>query len=81
MNGKTPLGVALIARKYNIPVIGIAGTLGEGYRELYNEGFQSIFSIVQGPSDLQFCLDNASRLIKETTEQIFRLMPCAANHL
>lgn len=74
LQGKTPWGVAQIARKYNKPVIGIAGTLGNGYQELYAEGFKSIFSISQGPADLQFCLANASRLIEETTAQIFRLI-------
>ena len=74
IHGKTPWGVAQIALKYDKPVIGIAGTLGEGYQQLFHEGFKSIFSISQGPSDLQYCLKNASRLIKETAVQIFRLV-------
>ncbi|MNG13282.1 Glycerate kinase [compost metagenome] len=32
LRGKTPFGVARIARQHGVPVIVIAGTLGEGYQ-------------------------------------------------
>ena len=34
LRGKTPFGVARIARQHGVPVIVIAGTLGEGYQAL-----------------------------------------------
>ena len=72
--GKVPFGVAQLAQKYKKPVIGIAGTLGKGYQELYNFGFQSIFSIVDGPQSLEWALENAKQLICNTSERIIRLV-------
>lgn len=72
--GKTPWGVAQIAKKYNKPVIGIAGSLGEGFSDLYEQGFQSLFSIAQGPASLQYCIENANNLLKTTAEQVFRII-------
>ncbi|MCL2665314.1 MAG: glycerate kinase, partial [Defluviitaleaceae bacterium] len=46
--GKTPFGVAQLAKKYGKPVICLAGYLGEGYESLYEHGFTSFFSISNG---------------------------------
>lgn len=72
--GKVPFGVAQLAQKYNKPVIGIAGTLGEGYQELYSFGFQSIFSIAEGPRSLEWAMKNAKQLIYNASERIIRLV-------
>ncbi|MFV0551361.1 MAG: glycerate kinase [Anaerorhabdus sp.] len=72
--GKTPWGVARLARKYNKPLIAFAGFLGEGYRELYDEGFTSIFALPNGPASLDSCIANAPELLADTAEQVFRLL-------
>lgn len=54
--GKTPYGVAQVAKKYQKKVIGITGNIGEGIEELYEEGFDAIFSIVPGIIDLPTAL-------------------------
>ena len=41
--GKAPAGVAKIAKKYNKPVIGISGTVGEGINEVYKVGIDEQF--------------------------------------
>ena len=43
---KSPVAVSLRAKKYNIPVIIISGSLGKGYNELENMGIDAFFSIV-----------------------------------
>jgi len=43
--GKTPLGVARIAKKLGIPVVAVAGALGAGYEILYELGIDAIFPI------------------------------------
>lgn len=45
--GKTPYGVTQIAKKYNVPVISLAGYLGQGIDQLYKEGFTAIFGILE----------------------------------
>lgn len=72
--GKTPFGVAQIAKKYNLPVISLAGYLGQGIDQLYDHGFTAIFGILGQPSSLQAALENGSENIERTTENIMRLI-------
>jgi glycerate kinase len=74
--GKTPYGVAKIAEKYNIPVIAIAGSLGEGVNDLYKEGFSSIFSISNKPMTLEDSIKNDVSLLEDTAERILRAVLC-----
>ena len=53
LRGKTPFGVARIARDAGVPVVVLAGTLGEGYQELYNHGIDAAFSLASGPMTLE----------------------------
>ena len=45
LRGKVPMGVAQRAKKQNVPVICIVGSIGEGYEEIYEHGITSIMSI------------------------------------
>jgi len=71
--GKTPFGVAQIAKEKNIPLIVLAGSLGDGYQTLYEKGFDGIFSIIDKPMELQEAIDNAEVLLENTTESVIRL--------
>lgn len=76
--GKTPWGVAQLARKHNKPCIGIAGLLGDRFQELYHEGFSSLFTLQNGPLSLEESLAQAPGLIADTAEQVFRLITSSA---
>lgn len=54
--GKTPFGVAQLAKALNKPVIAFAGVLGEGVEELYPYGFSQIISINPPDTDLETAL-------------------------
>ena len=69
---KSPVAVSLRAKKYNIPVIVISGSLGNGYNELQNMGIHSFFSIVNTPMDLQYAINNAFELIEISTQEIYK---------
>lgn len=56
LHGKTPIGVARVAKAAGCRVIGIAGCLSGEYESLYEHGFDAVFSIVPGPMDLQQAL-------------------------
>ncbi len=71
--GKTPFGVAQIAKTKNIPVIVLAGSLGEGYQSLYEKGFDGIFSIIDKPMSLQEAIDQAAKLLENAAENVVRL--------
>ncbi|NRO22018.1 glycerate kinase family protein [Lactobacillus helveticus] len=72
--GKTPYGVAQIAKKENIPVISLAGYLGEGIEQLYDEGFTAIFGILDKAEDIHQALKDGPKNIERTTENIVRLI-------
>jgi glycerate 2-kinase len=72
--GKTPSGVAREASKENIPVIAICGAIGPGYRELYNYGFTSIFSINNKPMTVEESIEDSSKLIVDISERIMRVI-------
>lgn len=51
--GKTPMGVAQVAKKYQKPVIAIAGSLGEGAEQTHQYGIDAVFSITDCPMSLE----------------------------
>ena len=79
LRGKTPMGVARIARAAGVPVIAIAGSLGEGYQELYAAGIHAAFSLVQGPCTLEQACRDAARLLADRACDIMRVW-LAARH-
>ncbi|NNH78197.1 glycerate kinase [Acinetobacter sp. ANC 5380] len=72
--GKTPFGVAQVAKRLNKPVIACSGYIGEGIEELYEEGFTAIFGIVDGICDLPTALENGEKNLERTCENICRVL-------
>jgi len=72
--GKTPYGVAKIAKKYDKPVIAIAGGIGKDANILYEKGIDSIFSIVNKPMTLEEAMENAGFLLEDVAERIVRVL-------
>ena len=74
LRGKTPLGVARIARQQQVPVIVLAGTLGEGYADLYEQGIEAAFSLASGPMTLEQACRQAPTLLRERARDIARVL-------
>nr|WP_257009141.1 glycerate kinase [Bacillus sp. 7884-1] len=72
--GKTPFGVASIARKYSIPVIAFAGRIGNGVEPLYEHGFTSIIGILKGVSYLDEALKSGEANLEFAAENICRIL-------
>ena len=74
--GKTPSGVAKLAKKHGIPVIAIGGSVDDEIGNIYDCGITAAFSIMDSPMTLLEAMDtsNAKRLVEKTAEQIFRLI-------
>ena len=72
--GKTPVGVAKVAKAENIPVIAIAGGIGEGADAVYDAGIDAMLGIVQAPMSLEDAVEDAMQLIADTAEQAARLV-------
>ena len=72
--GKTPVGVAKVAKADNIPVIAIAGGIGEGAKAVYDAGIDAMLGIAQEPMSLEDAVADAPQLIADTAEQAARLV-------
>lgn len=72
--GKTPSGIARLAQKHDIPVIGITGSIGENIDILFNHGFHAVLPIVPGPVTLDKAMANAEDYIVRTMVNAARLM-------
>lgn len=68
--GKTPYGVVTIAKKYNISTIILAGNVGKDIDILYDYGFDTIFSIMQGVDSLENALKKGKENIERTAKNI-----------
>ncbi|MDU8618206.1 glycerate kinase [Pseudomonas syringae] len=78
LRGKTPLGVARVARRRQVPVIVLAGTLGEGYEQLYAQGIGAAFALVSGPMSLEQACRDTRRLLHERARDVARLWQMAS---
>lgn len=71
-NGKTPFGVAKTAQAHQVPVVLIAGSIGDGIEELYDHGVHSVFAMVDKPMSLDKAMADSERLLANATERIMR---------
>lgn len=72
--GKTPMGVASVAKDNNVKTIAFAGKVEEGCENLYDIGITSIFSIMRGVTDLDNALRMGSYNLEKTVENVLRII-------
>ena len=72
--GKTPYGVAQIAKKYNKPVFACAGFIGNQVDVLYDEGITAIFGILAKASSIEEALQAGEDNLERTVENIVRVL-------
>ncbi|WP_255556917.1 glycerate kinase [Sodalis sp. dw_96] len=77
--GKTPYGVAKAAKVRNVPVIALAGRIGKGTDELYQEGIDAIFGIIPDIGELESLLSAGQINITRASENIGRLLKIATH--
>ncbi len=70
--GKTPFGVAQVAKQFNKPVIAFAGVVGDGIDELYDLGFSQIIGINPPEISMEHAIVHASMYLEEAVEQYVR---------
>ena len=72
--GKTPIGVATLAKKYDVPVIAFGGRIGNGIEELYSLGIDSIIRITPGVIGLDEALKDGKDNLEIAVENILRII-------
>ncbi len=72
LRGKVVIGIAQRAKKQNIPVIAIVGTIGEGAEGAYDMGVSSIFSINRQAVDFEKSRYFSAENLEKTMDSILR---------
>ena len=72
--GKTPMGVASVAKANNVKTIAFAGKIEEGSENLYEVGITSMFSIMRGVSDIDTALKMGKYNLEKTVENVMRVL-------
>ncbi|OBU28640.1 glycerate kinase [Photobacterium kishitanii] len=70
IHGKTPIGVARAAKKFNKPVIGIAGCLSQDCGVVYEHGIDAVFSVVPAAISLEQAFKDAALNVELTARNV-----------
>ena len=74
--GKAPIGAAKLAKKYDIPVVALGGSVARDSAVCNESGIDALFPIVRGPVSLKEAMepDAAKANLSDTAEQVYRLI-------
>lgn len=70
VHGKVPVGVASVAKRYNKPVIGIAGSLTADVGVVHQHGIDAVFSVIYNICTLDDALKNAAENVRMTARNV-----------
>ena len=70
IHGKTPIGVAKIAKSHNLPVICIAGSVEDGADIIHQMGIDEIYSVIEGDYDLTEVIIEAGHKLTQAAQKI-----------
>ncbi|ELY6243979.1 glycerate kinase [Cronobacter universalis] len=79
IHGKTPIGVARVAKQFQRPVVAIAGSLTPDYQIVHEHGIDAAFSVLDRIVTLQEALDDAERNLRVTARNVAALWRLAEN--
>lgn len=72
--GKAPVGVARIAKEYNVPTLCLSGSLGNRHEEVLQCGISGLMSIIPRPMNLEDCMSDAPELIRRATARLCQVV-------
>ena len=70
VHGKTPIGVARVAKRHGKAVIGIAGSLGADVGVVHAHGIDAVFSVLGKPCTLDEALRDAAANVELTARNV-----------
>lgn len=71
--GKSVGAVAALAKRSCLPVLALAGSLGDDYQQLYQLGIDGLAVLPPGPMTLSAAMQNAAKLLSEATERMLKI--------
>ena len=72
--GKAPVGVAAVAKRHGVPVVCIAGGLGDGADEVLRHGIDALATTVPQPMSLEDCMGQGAALVEAAAARACRLV-------
>jgi glycerate 2-kinase len=72
--GKAPVGVAAAAKRHGVPVICLAGGLGQGADDVLARGIDAVASVIPAAMSLEEAMRRGSGLVEEATARACRLV-------
>lgn len=72
LHGKTPVGVARVAQAQGVPVVALAGSLGDGYQQVREAGIEAAFSLAPGPISLEYACAHAAEELEARAADLAR---------
>jgi glycerate kinase len=74
LSGKIPAEVSRRAKRYSIPVVALAGSIGKDARINLEHGIDAYASILDAPCSLSEAITNTATLLSNAAEQMIRLL-------
>ncbi|WP_054177613.1 glycerate kinase [Trabulsiella odontotermitis] len=78
IHGKVPVGVARIAKRHNVPVIGIAGSLTADVGVVHQHGIDAVFSVIYTICTLEEALAQAGDNVRMAARNIAAVVKIGA---
>ena len=72
--GKSVGAVAALAKRYGLPVLALAGSLGDDYQTVYDLGVDAVAVLPSKPMTLAYAMEHAAELMVDATERALRLL-------
>jgi glycerate kinase len=70
IHGKTPIGVARMAKRYGKPVIGLAGCLATDAGVVHLHGIDAVFSVLSQVCSVEEALNSAAANVRNSARNI-----------
>ncbi|EGQ8473168.1 glycerate kinase [Vibrio cholerae] len=73
VHGKTPMGVAKVAKRFDVPVLALCGCTGDNYQAVYQCGIDAVFAAVPRAMSLEDALKESDFNLAYLAENVARL--------
>ncbi|EOE2081363.1 glycerate kinase [Vibrio cholerae] len=73
VHGKTPMGVAKVAKRFDVPVLALCGCTGDNYQAVYQCGIDAVFAAVPRAMSLDDALIESDFNLADLAENVARL--------
>ncbi len=72
VHGKAPIGIAKLAKKYQVPVVAVVGGRESNLSVIYESGIDLVIDIITRPILLKEAMENVEELLIEAGESVYR---------